>query len=31
MAPPAKPRRQIGLHAIGKEATNGGAAKAKRK
>lgn len=31
MAPPAKPRREFGFHAIGNEATNGGATKAKRK
>jgi hypothetical protein len=31
MAPPAKPRREIGFHAIGKEAADGGATKAKRK
>ena len=31
MAPPAKPRREIGLHAIGKKAAAGGATKSKRK
>ena len=31
MAPPAKPKREIGFHAIGKEVTDVGAAKAKRK
>ena len=31
MAPPAKPKREIGFHAIGKEATGGGVTKAKRK
>lgn len=31
MAPPAKPSREIGFHAIGKVATDGGATKAKRK
>ena len=31
MAPPAKPRRPIGFHVIGKEATDGGATKAKRR
>ena len=30
-APPAKPRREIGFHAIGKEATDGGTTKSKRK
>jgi hypothetical protein len=31
MTPPAKPRRGIGFHAVGKEAAAGGAAKAGRK
>jgi DNA-binding PadR family transcriptional regulator len=31
MAPPAKPRREIGFHAVGKEAAAGGTAKARRK
>ncbi len=31
MAPPAKPRREIGFHAIGKEQATGGVAKAKRR
>jgi len=31
MAPPAKPRREIGFHAIGKEVTDGGKTKAKRR
>ncbi len=30
MTPPAKPKREIGFHATGKEATDGGATKAKR-
>lgn len=31
MAPPAKPKREIGFHALGKETTTGGVAKAKRR
>jgi hypothetical protein len=31
MAPPAKSKREIGFHAIGKEATDGGVTKAKRR
>jgi len=31
LAPPAKARREIGFHAIGKEATDGDTAKSKRK
>ncbi len=31
MAPPLKPKREIGFHAIGKEATDGGTTKSKRR
>jgi hypothetical protein len=31
MAPPTKPRREIGFHAIGKETTDGGKARSKRR
>jgi hypothetical protein len=31
MAPPVKPRREIGYHAIGKEAADGGTTKSKQK
>lgn len=30
-APPIKPRREIGFHAVGKNATDGGTTKSKRK